>query len=314
MIKKLRIIILTVAALTLLGGCATVEYMHSQENTGVITRQYTVHLDEKQLLDGYGIKIDDMKEFLFGFFGKVMGRDLTVSELKAESLRVDGRGELEGLTQYLAYNAQGKYVAFAQKFDSEKVFYRYFGTESGDGGDERVIEKGFFFYRVTEELELPFRLVKEAVNATDPSELGGSGSVASMFMFGDGTQEGFKGFRATFSEVKPEDADKLLYRFVLGTPGKGYSSPEAKYKETTTNVSYLIWEMDADGAANKVTLVRQVPNPAGWYLLAIILAALFGGGLVLFWVLYRKSHPKIPPSGPAPVKTPPPAVFGEEYR
>lgn len=318
--KKLLVVFLIGVICLSFGGCATVEYFHSNNFDFTVSQGYKVYLDQEYLEDkGYELK--NMKEFLFKFFALYGGENLSKSEYEKDSVTYSyEKHDMQWVLNYTKENGQNV-VAFSQIFYDETAYNNYFSSDEKDSDNKRVVEKGFFYYRIIDTMKSPFLIVKEKWNDLYlyDDNLYSVNNYEKYIDFAEvfilGLQAGnviFKGFRETFPNISQSDIDELLYRFVLSY-GRGKMEDTADKTEKDIMLTSLIWERDNKTIADEIQLVTLKPNGVGWNVLALGLTALFAGILVLVAFLIKKNRPKITPVPPVPPKVPP-SVFGDEYR
>ena len=300
-------------------GCAQIEYTHSQNFDYSLTHQYKIYLDEEYLAQYY-YTAEQMKTFLFKFFGLYSGKALTPTELERDSLRFSY--ENPSLKCYLDFDQEKSVITFNQTFEDQQDYYDFYGiTKSEQNKPYDEVKKGFFYYRLIQKMQSPLLVVKEKWHELYDGELypeadaQGKLDFAQIFMLGLKDSQGdtvFAGFRETFPDIPKDDADQILYRFVLSY-SRGRLENTAHKTERDEYYTYLIWEHDNDTIGEEITLVILKPNSVGWNVLALGLTAVFAGIMVVVALISKKHRPKIEPIIPPPPKAPP-SVFGDEYK
>ena len=318
--KKFIVVVLIGVICLTLGGCATVEYYHSDNFDFTVTQGYKVYLEE-DYLETKGYEVKEMKEFLFRFFALYGGKNLSKSEYEKDSVSHSyDQYDMRWVLNYTKENNQNV-VSFSQVFYDETAYNNYFSSDEKDNDTKRVVEKGFFYYRIIDTIQSPFVIIKEKWNDLYDNNLYSINDTenyidfAEVFVLGLKNLDGdviFRGLREEFPNIPQADVDKLLYRFVLSY-GRGKMENTADKTEKGIMLTSLIWERDNKTAADEIKLVTLKPNSVGWNVLALGLTALFAGILVLAAFLIKKNRPKITYIPPAPPKVPP-SVFGDEYR
>ncbi|HEY8390627.1 MAG TPA: hypothetical protein VIL26_06750 [Clostridia bacterium] len=320
--RKIKVVFLISILCLCLSGCATVEYFHSDNYDYSVAQGYKVYLEE-DYLKAKGYELKDMKEFLFKFFALYAGEVLDQDDIEDDLVK-RSFSELD-MSWELSFKKENNkaVVCFSQIFTDQTAYNNYFGNDGkSDGESSRVVEKGFFYYRIIDTIQSPFLIVKQSWNDLYDEEFYTVKKdnqtyidFARVFVLGIKNSAGevvFKGFREEFPNIPQDDIKELLYRFVLSY-GRGRMEDTADRVEHGVLLTSLIWERNDETIGNEIKLVTLKPNSVGWNILALVLTALFAGILVLVAFFVKKNRPKITPVQPVPPKVPP-SVFGDEYR
>lgn len=319
--KKILVSLFVIVISLSFFGCGEIEYTLSQNFDYSVTQKYKIYLDEEYLAQ-YKYTAEDMKIFLFKFFGLYSGKAFTQTQLKRNSLSFGD--EEQGFKCYLNFDQENSIITFDQTFEDQQAYYDFYGI-SDDEQDKPYyqVEKGFFYYRLIQKMQSPLLVVKEKWHELyvydgelyPEADAQGKLDFAQIFMLGLKDSQGntvFAGFRETFPDIPKDDADQILYRFVLSY-SRGRLENTAHKTERDEYYTYLIWEHDNDTIGEEITLVVLKPNSVGWNVLALGLTAVFAGIMVVVALISKKHRPKIEPIIPPPPKAPP-SVFGDEYK
>lgn len=314
--KVLSVLLIIVLSLSLF-GCAEIEYLFTENYDESLTQQYNIYLD-KDYLNSYGYTPDQMKRFLFEFFGLYWSLPFTSADLDRSTVTFN-YDDTQGIIYVFQYSGTENLVSFRLKFRNAQAYYDFYDINEDESDRDYEIKKDFLFYRLIQKVESPFLVVKETWNDLYnrepydyPEEIM---DFAQIFMLGLKDAWGnivFKGFREMFPDIPKEDAERILYRFALAYVRSKLES-NADKTELIGGYNYLIWEYDYDNINKEITLVTLKPNRVGWYVLALGLTAVFAGVLVLIAFVIKKKTPKIEPVSPPEPKVPP-SIFGDDYR
>ena len=295
-------------------GCGKVEYVYTENIDNSFTEQYNIYLDDEYLAE-YGYNSLQMKTFLFKYIYFLSGNTWTEDEEFRNEVTL--YNDDQTIIFDCFYNTEKNIVSFAltyQDIDTYNSFYRI-----DDPPQPNVsVEKGFFFYKYYQKIYSPLLIIRQEWHNLYENELyskphyaQGIYELPSIFMLGQKNAKGeFKGFREAFPDIPKEDITKLLYRFaILYVRGRVNTAPDVKL---IGGLSYLVWDQDYHSVVQEITLITLKPNPVGWYVLALILTAVFAGILVLIAFVNKKSNNldvAIPPPPNAP-----PSIFGDDYK
>ncbi|HEY8424309.1 MAG TPA: hypothetical protein VIL23_06110 [Clostridia bacterium] len=303
--KKLLSILAVIVFSLSLFGCAEIEYVFSQNFDDSISLEFNIYLDE-DYLKRYGYKVDQMKEFLFEFFGLYGDKKLNYNEKNSDSVIFYNKDE--SIKYTLKFDRGTNIVSYVILFKDLATYEEYYG---GSEEEPYEIEKGFFYYKIIQKIDSPFLIVKQKWielynNPLDTSYF--TIDFAQVFMWGLKDISGntiFEGFRTRFPNIPQDEIEKLLYRFVLSY-ARGKMQNTAHKKQVSGLNTYLIWEFNDQTVGEQITLITIKPNAVGWNVLALGLTAVFGGIIALIAFSGKKKESL------KPAAIPPAAYFTQQ--
>ncbi len=270
-IKKLIVVALLLFSMILLGGCATVDYSVISLSTGVVSQSVVVSIDENALASSTHTAEDVVNETSAAYTKYIYDKMVAFKNANGYRLITDGGAyyikSILGSTliesAYESSITEGKIEMYIS-FSNREIYYAYYDIDPNDSSDNNVeIEEGIFYDKHIQKTHSAFYDLENNVIANEFS--------AVFTEFGI-TSPTYRYAYVTDSESLKSNAQNIYYSNYYNAYVHEFLIEDSTVLANSVEEKY------------EIEFYTIAINSMSWYILALVLTALF----IIILVIIKK--------------------------